>query len=97
MPNRNERRKYARMEVCCRLTYKFSGSGSVFEGECINIGGAGIAFHGSEPVDPGVALEVCITPDNPLQLALQAFAEVLRCTHSAPQRYEIACEIKGIK
>jgi hypothetical protein len=97
MSNHNERRKYARMDISCKLTYKFPGTERIFSGECINIGGAGIVFAGGEAVEPGVALEIGITPDNALHLALQAFAEVLHCSRSAPNRYEIACEIKGIK
>jgi hypothetical protein len=97
MLDQNERRKYARMEISCKLTYKFPGAERVFTGECLNIGGAGIVFAGGEAVEPGVALEIGIPPDNALHLALQAFAEVLHCTRSASDRYEIACEIKGIK
>lgn len=97
MLDQNERRKYVRMEIACKLIYKFPGAEGEFAGKCANISGAGILFAGSEPVEPGLALEIRISPDNTLKLVLQAFAEVLRCTQIAPQRYEIACEIKGIK
>jgi hypothetical protein len=97
MSNQNERRKYGRMDICCRLTYKFPGEGRESSGECINISGAGISFRGTEPLTPGLALEIVITPDNPLKLSLQAFAEVTRSTRIAPYKYEISCEIKGIK
>lgn len=96
MLDNNERRKYARMEIACTLTYKFPGAEQEFAGTCVNIGGAGILFTGSEAVASGLALQIAIPPDNALNLQLQAFAEVLRCTRIAPQRYEIACEIKGI-
>lgn len=96
MLDQNERRKYSRMEIACNLTYKFPGAEQEFSGQCVNIGGAGILFTGSEAVSPGLALQIVIAPDNNLQLQLQAFAEVLRCTQLAPHRYQIACEIKGI-
>lgn len=96
MLDQNERRKYARMEISCKLTYKFPGTEQEFSGKCVNIGGAGILFIGSEAIEPGLALQIMIPPDNNLQLHLQAFAEVLRCTLIAPHRYQIACEIKGI-
>ncbi|MGR8935355.1 MAG: PilZ domain-containing protein [Gammaproteobacteria bacterium] len=97
MLNQNERRKYVRMEFACDLTYKLPGAGEEFAGKCVNLSGAGIKFAGQEPVQPGFALQIRISPDNVLKLELEAFAEVLRCTQTAPREYEIACEIKGIK
>jgi hypothetical protein len=97
MLDQNERRKYVRMDIACKLTYKLPGAAREFAGASINIGGAGILFTGCEPVEAGLALEINIPPDNALKLGLQAFAEVLRCVRITPQYYEIACEIKGIK
>lgn len=97
MHEQHERRRYARMDISCRLSYKYPNASQEFRGDCANIGGAGIIFTGEAAIDPGLAIELNIPPDNPLKLSLRAFAEVLGCSRLASGNYEISCEIKGIR
>ncbi len=93
----DEKRNYARMDTNCKMTYKSPQSQSESDATCINLSGAGLLFSAAEALEPGIALEVCIKPENNVTPPMIAFIEVLRCSQCPSNRYEIAAAIKGIK
>ncbi len=93
----SEKRTYIRMETDCDMTYKFPQSDQTHHARCINLSGAGILFNTQEAIEPGLAVEVCVTPQNNVTPAMTAFIEISRCSPIENDQYEIAASIKGIK
>ncbi len=96
MVDRDERRQFIRMQTQCKMTFRFPRSSEMFSADCHNLSGAGVMFTTEHPIDPGMALEIRICPDNHVTLPLEALVEVLRVEDKHGE-YEIAAEIKGIK
>lgn len=93
----DEKRNYIRMEVDCDITYKPAGSDEVQTGRCTSISGAGLSFVSETPFNPGVALEVCISPKSTVTPPMTAYIEVVRCTENEHDGYDIAATIESIK
>ncbi len=93
----DEKRNYIRMDVDCDISYKLADSGTRKTGRCISLSGAGIAFIADTPIEPGLAMEVCVQPKSAVTPPMTAFIEVVRCNKSEDQQFEIAASIKSIK
>jgi len=92
-----ESRTFIRMDVSCKMTYKFPDSEQEFAGECLNLSGSGILFSADRALDSGVALEVTIAPENSLTPPMKSYVEVIRSKEIEPGVFEVATEIKGIR
>jgi len=97
MLNQAQSRQVNRMDMSCVISYKFPDSEHSYEGECLNISGAGILFMGKHIIESGMALELAIATKNDLTTPLRAYVEVIRSTQVGPEQYEVATEIKGIR
>ena len=93
----DEKRNYIRMDAHCRMTYKFPQSDEINDATCVNLSGAGLLFNASEALEPGIALEIRVIPENNITPPMKAFVEIVRCTPNQNDQYEIAAAIKGIK
>jgi hypothetical protein len=93
----DEKRRFARMEADCKISYRLAGDESYHDGGCVNISGAGILFRGDFPLEVGKAAELRIDPENGITPPLIAYIEVVRCEADANGSYRIAGSIKGIK
>lgn len=93
----DEKRRFARAEAACRISYRLAGDESRFDGGCLNISGAGILFRGVAPLEVGKAAELRIVPESGITPPLTAYIEVVRCEQAGNGYYRIAGEIKGIK
>ncbi|OQK17720.1 hypothetical protein AU255_07605 [Methyloprofundus sedimenti] len=97
MLNQTESRQFNRLDLPCVISYKFPDSEPSYDGECINISGAGILFMGKHMLKNGMALELTIATKNELTKPLRAYVEVIRSKEVGPEQYEVATEIKGIR
>ncbi len=93
----DEKRSYTRMNVDCKLTYRFIDSDQHHFGQCANLSGAGIAFFTEKEIELGKALEVKITPLNRITPPMTAYIEVVRVNKVQDNKYEIAGSIQSIK
>ncbi|SMG66037.1 [weak similarity to] type IV pilus assembly PilZ [methanotrophic bacterial endosymbiont of Bathymodiolus sp.] len=97
MLDQAESRQFNRMDMSCAISYKFPDSEQYHDGECLNISGSGILFRGKHKLEDGVALELAIATENEFTPSLRAYVEVIRSREIAPELYEVATEIKGIR
>ncbi|MGR9071991.1 MAG: PilZ domain-containing protein [Gammaproteobacteria bacterium] len=98
MPRRIlEQRNFFRVDVDCKMTYRFFDSERIHHGKCTSLSGAGIFFTSEQPVETGKGLEIYIPGKQIMPDALTAFIEVLRTTQTDDGLYEIAASIKTIK
>jgi len=97
MLSHDERRDYIRMDVDCEITYKLADSSDIKTGRCTTLSGAGVSFIADESFQPGLAMEVSITPKNNITPPMTAYIEVVRSTKRDHNEHEIAAVIKGIK
>lgn len=97
MLTHDERRDYIRMDVDCDLTYKLADSPTVKTGRCTTLSGAGVSFIADQAYEPGLAMEVSITPKSNITPPMTAYIEVVRSTKHDDNHYEIAAAIKSIK
>lgn len=93
----DEKRNYIRMDVDCEIKFKLADSDETMIGRCTNLSGAGVSFTTDRPFDPGLAMEVSITPKNNITPPMTAFIEVVRCEKETDGQYQIAASIKSIK
>jgi hypothetical protein len=93
----DEKRRFARTEADCNITYRLAEGDRCFEGGCLNISGAGILFLGDFPLEAGKAAELRIDPGHGIAPPLTAYIEVARCDPEASGGYRIAGSIKAIK
>ena len=61
-----EKRDFLRMPIDCELQFALTGSVERFHGNVINLSSKGILFTSSESFDEGAALDIVLTPSNPL-------------------------------
>lgn len=93
-----EKRAFMRINIDCDMIYRFIDSTQFLQARCISLSGAGVSFLTQQPsCDEGKAIEMSITPQNPLTPSLTAFVEVIRVTRKDADNYEIAATIKSIK
>ena len=85
------------MDMSCDISYKFLDSANSYDGECLNISGAGILFMGKHLMESGMAIELTVATKNDLTTPLRAYVEVIRSKQVGPEQYEVATEIKGIR
>lgn len=97
MLTHDERRDYIRMDVDCDITYKLADSSLVKTGRCTTLSGAGVSFIADQSFEPGLAMEVSITPKSNITPPMTAYIEVVRSTKRDNTEYEIAATIKSIK
>lgn len=93
----DEKRKYMRMDTHCKMTYKFPQAKQSHDATCLNLSGAGILFRAQESLEPGRALEICLTPETNVTPPMTAYIEIVRSSSCGSDQYEIAASIKGIK
>ncbi|QSA95641.1 PilZ domain-containing protein [Methylococcus sp. EFPC2] len=91
-----EKRTFARSPAHCRLSFNLIDRDGVRDGSCLDVSAAGILFITDRPVEPGRAVEIRTSPDNPNTPPLTAFAEITRCIPDE-RGFQIAAAIKGIK
>lgn len=92
-----EKRAFMRINVDCDMIYRLIDSTQFQQARCISLSGAGVSFLTHQPCDEGKAIEISITPQNPLTPSLTAFVEVIRVNAKDANNYEIAATIKSIK
>ena len=97
MLNQAESRQFDRSDMFCAISYKFPDAEQYYDGECLNISGSGILFRGQHYLESGMALELAIATKNEFTTSLKAYVEVIRSKEVAPEQYEVATEIKGIR
>lgn len=97
MLTHEEKRDYIRMEVDCDITYKPANSSASKTGRCTTLSGSGVSFLADEAFEPGLAMEVSITPKNSITPPMTAFIEVVRSLDREGGQYEVAAIIKSIK
>ena len=98
MHDHDERRLNIRMNLDCKMTYKYPDSDQEFKARCKNLSGSGVMFTTLEEVDIGVALEINITPNKTITPPMHAYVEIIRCLFDEnDSTYHVAAEIKGIK
>ena len=91
-----EKRDFLRMPIDCELNFSASGSSKQYQGNVINLSSKGILFTSSEKFEPGVSLEIVLTPSNSLTPPMEASVTVSRVVDNDVM-FEIACEIDEIK
>ncbi len=92
-----ERRRFARIQANCAMSFKRIACGRQAHALCMNISGSGILFEAEEPAERGKALEIRTFPTDRMTPPITALIEVIRCTVTEQGRYRIAGIIKGIK
>lgn len=97
MLTHDERRDFIRMDVNCEITYKLADSNQTNTGICLTLSGAGVSFTADQAYEPGLAMEIKVTPKANITPPMAAFIEVVRCTKRTDSEYEIAAVIKSIK
>ena len=97
MVDQADSRQFKRMDESGEISYKFPDAEQLYICVCINISGSGILFRAEQFIEGGRALEVIISGKNALTPSMVAYVEVIRANEVAPDVYEVATEIKGIK
>lgn len=97
MLTHDEKRDYIRMDVDCDISYKLANSSETQTGRCTSLSGAGVSFISDQIFEPGLAMEVSITPQSSITPPMTAFIEVVRTSKREDGQYEIAAAIKSIK
>jgi dihydroorotase len=93
-----EKRTDMRMSVECGIQYRAVNSTSFYPAKCTSLSGSGVSFVAQHAFDVGKAIEIHITPQNLVNMALTAFVEVTRVEPSiSAKEYEISAIIKTIK
>lgn len=92
-----EKRAFMRINVDCDMRYRLIDSNQFETARCTSLSGAGVSFIAPQRCEEGKAVEISITPQNPLTPSLTAFVEVIRVTAKDADNYEIAATIKSIK
>lgn len=93
-----EKRRFTRLKLECKLYFKRADFSSVHEGLCLNVSSTGILFKATQPVTLGRALEIRTLPENLIVPPLIAFIEVTRCERiDSLRQYLIVGVIKAIK
>lgn len=87
---RNDQRGFLRMDVKSVLTFKFSGSDEVFEGESQDLSASGLRFITKQKVNVGDMLDIYIKPGIDITPPLETPLAVVRVTPTDDGRYEIA-------
>jgi len=93
----DEKRAFMRVDVNCDMAYRLVDSSEFQFARCTSLSGSGVSFITPQICDEGKAIEISITPQNPLTPALTAFVEVIRISALHTGNYEIAATIKSIK
>lgn len=97
MVDQADSRQFKRMDESGEIFYKLLDAEQLYICVCINISGSGILFRAEQFIERGRALEVTISGKNALTPSMIAYVEVIRSNEIAPDVYEVATEIKGIK
>ena len=93
-----EKRADMRMSVDCEIQYRAVNSTSFYPAKCTSLSGSSVSFVAQHAFEVGKAIEIHITPQNLVNMALTAFVEVTRVESSiSATHYEIAAIIKTIK
>jgi PilZ domain len=89
----SEKRNYFRMNLDCSMEYSLSSSGIKQCGSVKNLSGDGISFVTGQAMTPGTEVYVSIKPENPITPPLDVTVEVIRCSGTDDNKYEIAGNI----
>ena len=86
------------MNVDCEIQYRAVNSTSFYPAKCNSLSGSSVSFVAQHAFEIGKAIEIHITPQNLVNMALTAFVEVTGVEPSvSATHYEIAAIIKTIK
>ena len=97
MIDQADSRQFTRTGESGEVFYKFPDADQLYICDYININGSGILFRADRFIEGGKALEVKIVGQSALSPSMIAYVEVIRSSEVAPDVYEVATEIKGIK
>ncbi|MDQ1363318.1 MAG: hypothetical protein QG652_1179, partial [Pseudomonadota bacterium] len=89
----SEKRNFFRMNLDCNMEYSVNSSGNKQCGYIKNLSGNGISFLAQQVVAPGTRVQVSIKPGNTITPPLDVTVEVIRCTGTGDNQYEIAGNI----
>jgi hypothetical protein len=93
-----EKRTDLRMSVDCEIQYRAVNSVSFYLAKCTSLSGSSVSFIAQHALEVGKAIEIHITPQNLVNMALTAFVEVTRVKVSdVATHYEVDAIIKTIK
>ena len=93
-----ERRRFQRVNVDCRVEFHHHGSADVHQGRGMDLSATGIQFSTEQELEIGTMLELNVLPDRHITPPLSAVAEVLRVVPAkSGRRYEVACRFTDMK
>lgn len=95
MSDYSEKRDFQRMAIDCEFSFSKRGEQQSLDGHVINLSSKGILFTSTTFFEPGISLEIVLTPSNSLTPPMEASVTVTRVTDNE-SIYELACEIEQI-
>lgn len=90
----SEKRSFFRMPVECQLEYTENGQDETRTGHVKNLSGDGILFHTDRAVNIGTEMNIIVKAGSNLTPPLHATIEVIRCSMTEDESYEIAAAMK---
>ncbi|NOY63225.1 MAG: PilZ domain-containing protein [Gammaproteobacteria bacterium] len=97
MISADERRKFPRMVVDCKVAYRDENGTTDDVNRTINLSANGILFNAVQSLNVGAQLEVNVVPFNNVTPPLHAMIEVVRSRYDDDcEQYEVAASIKQI-
>lgn len=91
----SEKRSFYRMPVECQLEYTANGNDETRTGHVKNISGDGILFHTDSAINVGVEMSIIVKAGSNLTPPLHATIEVIRCSLTDDDSYEVAATMKS--
>jgi hypothetical protein len=92
-----DNRDYRRMTVDASAEVRRSGEDGVEICPVGDLSATGLSLWSSKAYDPGVQLEIKISPAKPITPPLIALVEVIRTSPEADGSHQIACKIIEIR
>ena len=97
MSEYTEKRDHFRMTMGCEIELRHGDKGTIETAMLVDLSATGMRFLIDSRLDEGTVLEVSLTPANDITPPMQARIEVLRCTPSDDQRFDVAAAIDAVE
>ena len=91
----SEKRSFYRMPVECQLEYTENGNEETRTGHVKNISGDGILFQTDHAIGMGTEMTIIVKAGSNLTPPLHATIEVIRCSLTDDDSYEVAATMKN--
>lgn len=90
----SEKRNFYRMCVECQLEYTEKGRDETRTGHVKNLSGSGILFQTDHAINVGTEMDIIVKTGSNLTPPLYATIEVIRCSLTEDESYEVAATMK---